>query len=249
MTQPLPTTPSDIISLALKTANVIGVGQTPLAQDINDSFNQLNMMMAQWQRRRYMVYELVTVSKQATGQVSYTIGPGAQYDFNVARPVKLEFAYFRMNSGTPLPVDYPLQVLRAQEDYDRISIKNLNAFPQYVFYDTGYPVGNIYVWPLPSNQYTIFLSVMVQLQKFNTINDSIVLPPEYLDALHWNLARRLCVVYGVPIPPELTGYAEASMRAIEEVNSQIPLLHMPVALRGKSGAYNIYGDFYVGSAG
>jgi hypothetical protein len=247
MTQPLPTTPSDIISLALKTANVIGVGQTPLAQDINDSFNQLNMMMAQWQRRRYMVYELVTVSLQSTGAESYTIGLGQQ--FNITRPVKLEFAYFRMNSGTPLPVDYPLQVLRAQEDYDRISIKNLNAFPQYVYYDTGYPVGNIFVWPVPNNQYEIFLSVMVQLQKFNTISDQIVLPPEYLDALHWNLARRLCVVYGVPITPELTGYAEASMRAIEEVNSQIPLLHMPVALRGKSGAYNIYGDFYVGSAG
>ena len=247
MTQPLPTTPSDIISLALKTANVIGVGQTPLAQDINDSFNQLNMMMAQWQRRRYMVYELVTVSLQSTGAESYTIGLGQQ--FNITRPVKLEFAYFRMNSGTPLPVDYPLQVLRAQEDYDRISIKNLNAFPQYVYYDTGFPVGNIYVWPVPNNQYEIFLSVMVQLQKFNTISDEIILPPEYLDALHWNLARRLCVVYGVPITPELTGYAEASMRAIEEVNSQIPLLHMPVALRGKSGAYNIYGDFYVGSAG
>lgn len=247
MTQPLPTTPSDIISLALKTANVIGVGQTPNAQDISDAFNQLNMMMAQWQRRRYMVYELVTISKQATGQESYTIGPGQ--DFDIARPVKLEFAYFRQNSNTPLPVDYPLQVLRAQEDYDRISIKKLNAFPQYVFYDTGFPIGNIFVWPLPNSQYKIFLSVMVQLQKFNSVSDQIVLPPEYLDALHWNLARRLCVVYGVPITPELTGYAEASMRAIEEVNSQIPLLHMPVALRGKSGAYNIYGDFYVGSAG
>ena len=247
MTQPLPTTPSDIISLALKTANVIGVGQTPLAQDINDCFNQLNMMMAQWQRRRYMVYELVTVSKQATGQLSYTIGPSQ--DFNITRPVKLEFAYFRMNSGTPLPVDYPLTVLRAQEDYDRISIKNLNAFPQYIYYDTGFPVGNVYVWPLPSSQYQIFLSVMVQLPQFQQINDQIVLPPEYLDALHWNLARRICVMYGLPITPELTGYAEASIRAIEEVNSQIPLLHMPTALRGKSGAYNIYGDFYVGSAG
>ena len=205
------------------------------------------MMMAQWQRRRYMVYELVTVSKQATGAVSYTIGVGQQ--FNVTRPVKLEFAYFRMNSGTPLPVDYPLTVLRAQEDYDRISIKNLNSFPQYVYYDTGFPIGNIFVWPVPNNQYEIFLSVMVQLPQFQQINDQIVLPPEYLDALHWNLARRICVMYGLPITPELTGYAEASMRAIEEVNSQIPLLHMPTALRGKSGAYNIYGDFYVGSAG
>ncbi len=247
MTQPLPTTPSDIINLALKTANVIGVGQTPLAQDTNDCFNQLNMMMAQWQRRRYMVYNLVTVGLQATGALTYSVGTGG--DFNITRPVKLESAFFRMNKNTPLPVDYPLEVLRAQEDYNRISIKNLNAFPQYAYYNTGFPLGELYVWPVPNNQYEIFISVMVQLEAFQTINDQIVLPPEYLDALHWNLARRICVMYGLPITPELTGYAEASMRAIEEVNSQIPLLHMPVALRGKSGAYNIYGDFYVGSAG
>ena len=154
-----------------------------------------------------------------------------------------------MNKNTPLPVDYPLEVLRAQEDYNRISIKNLNAFPQYAYYNTGFPLGELYIWPVPNNQYEIFISVMVQLEAFQTINDQIVLPPEYLDALHWNLARRICVMYGLQITPELTGYAEASMRAIEEVNSQIPLLHMPVALRGKSGAYNIYGDFYVGSAG
>ena len=247
MTQPLPTTPSDIINLAIKTANVIGVGQTPLAQDTNDCFNQLNMMMAQWQRRRYMVYNLVTVGLQATGALTYSVGTGG--DFNITRPVKLESAFFRMNKNTPLPVDYSLEVLRAQEDYNRISIKNLNAFPQYAYYNTGFPLGELYVWPVPNNQYEIFISVMVQLEAFQTINDQIVLPPEYLDALHWNLARRICVMYGLPITPELTGYAEASMRAIEEVNSQIPLLHMPVALRGKSGAYNIYGDFYVGSAG
>lgn len=247
MTQPLPTTPSDIINLALKTANVIGVGQTPLAQDTNDCFNQLNMMMAQWQRRRYMVYNLVTVGLQATGALTYSVGTGG--DFNITRPVKLESAFFRMNKNTPLPVDYPLEVLRAQEDYNRISIKNLNAFPQYAYYNTGFPMGELYIWPVPNNQYEIFISVMVQLEAFQTINDQIVLPPEYLDALHWNLARRICVMYGLPITPELTGYSEASMRAIEEVNSQIPLLHMPVALRGKSGAYNIYGDFYVGSAG
>jgi len=247
MTQPLPTTPSDLITQALKIANVIGVGQTPNATDTNDCFNQLNMMLAQWQRRRYMVYNLVTVSKVATGQVSYTIGTGG--DFNITRPVKLESAFFRMQYGSPLPVDYPLEVLRANEDYNRISIKNLNAFPQYIYYNTGYPLGTIYVWPVPNNQYQIFLSVMTQLEGFQTINDVVTMPPEYLAAMQWNLSRIICVMYGLPITPELTGYAEASMRIIEEVNSQIPLLHMPVALRGKSGAYNIYGDFYVGSAG
>ena len=247
MSQPLPTTPRDIVNLALKTANVVGVGQSSLPEDINDCFNMLNMMIAQWQRRRYMVYNLKTVSLQATGATSYTIGLGQQ--FNTERPAKIESAFFRMQSGSPLPVDYPLQVLRAKEDYDRISIKTLNAFPEYVFYDSAFPVGNVYVWPVPNNQYQIFLTVMTQLQSFQNLSEVIVMPNEYLDAMHWNLADRITAMYGMPQNPQITNYAKASMLAIKEVNSQIPLLHMPVALRGKSGAYNIYGDFYVGSAG
>jgi hypothetical protein len=247
MSQPLPTTPRDIVNLALKTANVVGVGQSSLPEDINDCFNMLNMMIAQWQRRRYMVYNLKTVSLTATGATSYTIGLGQQ--FNTERPAKIEAAFFRMQGGSTLPVDYPLQVLRAKEDYDRISIKTLNAFPEYVFYDSAFPVGNVFVWPVPSNQYQIFLTVMTQLQSFQNLSEVIVMPNEYLDAMHWNLADRITAMYGLPQNPQITNYAKASMLAIKEVNSQIPLLHMPVALRGKSGAYNIYGDFYVGSAG
>ena len=247
MSQPLPTTPRDIVNLALKTANVVGVGQSSLPEDINDCFNMLNMMIAQWQRRRYMVYNLKTVSLTATGATSYTIGLGQQ--FNTERPAKIEAAFFRMQGGSTLPVDYPLQVLRAKEDYDRISIKTLNAFPEYVFYDSAFPVGNVFVWPVPNNQYEIFLTVMTQLQRFQNLSEVIVMPDEYLDAMQWNLADRITAMYGLPQNPQITGYAKASMLAIKEVNSQIPLLHMPVALRGKSGAYNIYGDFYVGSAG
>jgi len=247
MSQPLPTTPRDIVNLALKTANVVGVGQSSLPEDINDCFNMLNMMIAQWQRRRYMVYNLKTVSITATGATSYTIGLGQQ--FNTERPAKIEAAFIRMQGGSNLPVDYPLQVLRAKEDYDRISIKTLNAFPQYVFYDSTFPVGNVFVWPVPNNQYQIFLTVMTQLQAFQNLSEVIVMPAEYLDAMQWNLADRILTIYGLPENPKITRYAEVSMRAIMENNSQIPLLHMPVALRGKSGAYNIYGDFYVGSAG
>lgn len=247
MSQPLPTTPRDIVNLALKTANVVGVGQSSLPEDINDCFNMLNMMIAQWQRRRYMVYNLKTVSLTATGATSYTIGLGQQ--FNTERPAKIEAAFIRMQGGSNLPVDYPLQVLRAKEDFDRISIKTLNAFPQYVFYDSTFPVGNVFVWPVPNNQYQIFLTVMTQLQAFQNLSEVIVMPNEYLDAMQWNLADRITAMYGLPQNPQITNYAKASMLAIKEVNSQIPLLHMPVALRGKSGAYNIYGDFYVGSAG
>lgn len=243
----LPTTPRDLINLALKTVNVLAVGQTASAEDMNDAFAILNMMMAQWQRRRYMVYQLVEVSKQGTGALSYTVGPGG--DFDIERPAKLEYAYFRQNRNTPLPVDYPLTILRAKEDYDRISIKNLNAFPQYAFYDSGTPLGNLFVWPLPNDQYEVHITVMQQLQQFTNLSDEIILPPEYKAALWWNLTLELYPMYGLPVNPVVEKKASAAMRIIEESNAQIPLLQMPAALRGRSGAYNIYGDFYIGSSG
>jgi len=245
MSSPMPTTPGDIIQLALKTANVLGVGQTASAEDTNDAFNAMNMMMAQWQRRRYLVYQLVSYSLQATSQQVYTVGPGG--DFDIPRPAKIESAFFRQLSGGPLPVDYPFSILRAREDYNRISIKNLNAFPQYLFYDAGNPLGNLYPWPIPNDQYEIFITVMQQLQEFETIADEITLPPEYKAALWWNLTLELYPMYGLPVNEVVAKKAEASLRIIEQANTQIPRLSMPTALNNRPGTYNIYGDFYIGS--
>jgi len=247
MTVPAPTTPGDIITLALKTANVVGVGQTPEAEDMNDAFNLLNMLLAQLQRRRYFIYGLTTTSKQANNSLSYTVGPGG--DFNIARPAKIESAFFRQNNTTSYPVDYPLEILRSQEDYNRISLKTLNAFPRYAFYDMAYPMGNLFVWPVPNNTYTIFISTITQLQQFQTVADQITLPPEYFAALMWNLVLELYPFYGLPEAPAVRGKAEASLRIIEEANVQIPQLAMPPALKNNRGStYNIYGDFMIGSS-
>ncbi|MDN7700016.1 hypothetical protein QZM15_16215 [Burkholderia sp. AU44665] len=246
MSVPVPTTPRDLINLALKTANVLGVGQVASAEDVNDAFNLLNMLMAQLQRRRYMIYQLVTLAKQATGAISYTVGPGG--DFNVARPAKLESAFFRQNVQTPLPVDYPLEILRSTEDYNRISIKNLNAFPRFAFYDMAYPMGNLYVWPVPNSMYEIHITVMQQLQQFQNLSDQIAMPPEYSAALMWNLTLELYPFYGLPVSDVVRGKAEASLRIIEEANTAIPQLQLPPAVRPQRGAtYNIYGDFQIGS--
>lgn len=246
MSVPVPTTPQDLIKLALKTANVVGVGQTPAAEDVNDAFNLLNMLLAQLQRRRYFVYQLVTTGRQATGAQSYTVGPGG--DFDIARPAKLESAFFRQNGGSTQPVDYPLEILRSTEDYNRIGLKSLNSFPRFAFYDMAYPFGNLFVWPLPNSTYEIFITTMLQLQQFQNINDTLALPPEYSAALLWNLVQELYPLYGLAPNPVTAAKAEASLRIIEESNAAIPQLQMPPALRGNRGStYNIYGDYMIGS--
>src|ERR1700761_5765142 len=93
-------TARDFIILALKEAGVLGVGQTPLAEDINDCFVLLNRMLAQWQKRRWLVPNLIDVKAIGNSRISNLIGPGQYY--NSPRPDKIQAAYFKqLVSGNP----------------------------------------------------------------------------------------------------------------------------------------------------
>lgn len=236
------TTPSDIILSALKKAAIVGAGQNASAEDMNDAFNDLNQMLAQWQRKRWMIYHLVDVAKVSTGAQSYTVGPGG--DFNVAtRPDRLESAFNRqlVNSQSQ-NVDTPLTIIEARETYNQISLKTLGSFPYTIFYDSDFPMGRVYPWPIPqASIYEIHLTLKAQLDQFTSQGQVISLPLEYIPALTWNLAARLCVSYGVPITAGLVAMAKDSLNLIRNANTQVPLLNMPAGLSSRQ-RYNIYSD-------
>jgi hypothetical protein len=246
MSYPLPTTPNDIINLAMKMSGVLGVGQSPSAEDTNDAFNLMTMMMAQWQTRRYMVFQIQSHELQATGAISYTVGPGG--DFDIPRPQLIESGFFRMQASSDYPVDYPFAILRAREDYDRVSLKTLNAFPQYLYYDAGTPLGTLYVWPVANNQYSLHITTRTPIQSFETIYDEIVLPNEYKAALMWGLAEQLYPMYSLPTDAAVAAKASAALRVIKDANTQLPRLRMPSVLNSRGGTYNIYGDYNVGNS-
>lgn len=235
------TTAGDLIKLALKEAGVIGVGQAPMAEDSTDSMDLLNGMIAQWNRRRWLVYHLVDVTCQGNGALFYTVGPGG--DFNVVRPDRIEAAFFRQTTNQPPSnnVDYPLVPVWSREEYNDIALKSLASFPQLFFYDSGYPFGSLYVWPLPSNQYEIHISIKDTLQSFTSLSQQINLPPEYNEALHYNLALRMRPLYQLPPDPQLVTLAKLALNTIKNANAQIPPLNMPADLvHGRN--YNIYSD-------
>lgn len=236
------TTPSDIILSALKKAAIIGAGQNASDEDMNDAFDDLNMMLAQWQRKRWMIYHLVDVSKVSTGAQSYTVGPGG--DFNVAtRPDRLEAAFNRqlVNSASQ-NVDTPLTIIEARETYNQISLKTLGTFPYTIFYDSDFPLGRVYPWPVPqASIYEIHLTIKAQLNQFASQGQVISLPLEYFPALVWNLAVRLAISYGVTVTPGVIGLAKDSLNVIRNSNTQIPILNMPAGLNSRS-RYNIFSD-------
>lgn len=235
-------TVNDILLLALKKAGALGVGQNAQAEDISDAFTEANYLLAQWNRKRWLVYNLVDTAFTSTGALSYTVGAGQNFNLT-ARIDRLEFAYFRLlNLTGQYQVDYPLQLLQSREDYSRIALKSLSTWPSYAFLDSGYPVGNVYFWPVPpANSYELHIITKDVLAAFTTTAQVVNLPPEYEMALLYNLAVRLRISYQMPSDPALVALAQDAVNVLRNANAQVPALRLPTSLL-RGGLYNIYSD-------
>jgi hypothetical protein len=237
-------TPLNILTLAFKDAGVLGVGQTLLAEDVSDGLTRLNMLMAQWANSRYLVYQLTNLSLTSTGAQTYTIGPGGSFNIAV-RPDRLENGcYFRqLVQSSPNQVDYNLELLESWEDYNEIVLKQLQTFPQYIFYDPGYPLGTIYPYPIPqANIYMLNLLVKgAVISQFTSLTQIISMPNVYFLALILTLAVHFRSAYRLPPDQLLEQRAKEAREVVRGGNTALARLRMPKGLV-RGGGYNIYSD-------
>ena len=234
------TTAADMIGLALKSAGILGVGQTALAEDANDALNVMNMMLGDWSSKRWLVYHLLDTVATSTGALSYTIGAGGT--FNTPRPDKIEGGFIRINPASGIQsVDYPLEVIEAREDYNRISVKSVSAFSQFIFYDSDFPLGNVFFWPAPVAGLEMHVTTKAALAQFASLRATINLPAEYFNAIFYNLTCRLRSLYQAPPDPVAIGLATAGLQTIRTANTQVRRLVMPPEV-GSGAGYNIYSD-------
>ena len=322
-------TARDFVTMAMKEAGVLGVGQTLLAEDVNDGFTLLSRMLAQWQKKRWLVPNLYEIEALGNLNKSNPIGPGQYY--NAARPDKVQAAYFeQLNTGTNSTlVSFPLTPIWSYEDYALVQLKELQSWPQFFFYDGAFPNGNVYIWPIPDANYNIHLILKgpigftIELEAgeitsagqlyttgvynnvaftpltgygsggtanitvaggivtvvalanpgdgYNigdqlTVNPALIggtgnsfiwtvtevtdsldadfnMPPEYEEAIHYNLCRRLTSMYQYPANREQIQLAKAALNTLRIANIQVPQLKMPAALR-----FNNNNSFYIFNA-
>lgn len=263
---------TDLVSLALRQLGIGAQGTTPGAADIADGVFHLNMMLAQWQRRRYLVPSLAEYTVVSTGMSSYAVGPDGDFPMN-SRPAQIESAFVRYLGNGAQPVvagdfsamdfaaadffvsfdgvdqptllyDYPLGLIESREDYNGIGIKNLSTWPRTAYYSPDVPNGTLYVWPLPAvGLWEIHIFCTAPLQSGLGPDDPLVVAPEYWDAIMWNLAARLAPSYGQPADQTVVTLARAALNTLRNANAQIPTLAMPSAL-GRPMGGGAYANTY-----
>lgn len=250
-------TVSDLINMALRQIGIGAIGTTASPADLSDGVRHLNMMLGQWQRKRRLVPNLIDRAFMSSGKSVYLIGPGGDLDIPV-RPDKIEGAYARLLNGAPQsvagdfndpdfdedfsvaqdglnsgaqPIDYPLTIIQAYEDYAGLSLKALRAWPSYCHYNPTFPLGELRPWPVPqTEQWELHVLFKEPLPSSLGPDDPINLPPEYWDAIMWTLAARMAPSYGQEASPTVVANAKSALGTIRSSNTQVPTLGMPAIL-------------------
>lgn len=233
----------DIITRSMRLIGVLSTRDTPDAQDAHDSFNSLNMMLEQWSIEDLMCYQFENnIFNTTISQASYTIGNTGSPNWTASRPNEITSAFVRVGQ-----IDYPLQIA-SNEEYYGVSMKALESVPRMLYYQPEYPLGKVFLYPVPQIVYPIGITATKQFTAFAGLTTAVSLPPGYLKALIWNLAIELAPEYGKEVNGVVAKRAIDAKALIKSKNSKLPEMHMEcvylgkgvTALGGGNGRFNIY---------
>jgi hypothetical protein len=224
-----------IIGQALRDTGVIGDGEPVPAALAGNAFTTLQQMLALWQIENLYVYAQTVTSFTPTAALSYTVGPGA--DVNMARPEGIDFASYRIDD-----IDYPVQVLKSFDEYERIASKTLpGAIPAVLYYNPTFPLGTLFLYGQATTG-TIRLTTRVRFTSYTLTSDDLALPPEYALPVRYCLAEILSAENQTPLRPDVASLARRYRTMIKRNNLRVPQLLMPTALVGGRGS-----DIHTGS--
>ncbi len=202
-------TAQTLIKAALRSIGVITSGETPTADELNDGLEAMKFMFRHWSAKNIRLYFMTSETFALTGAASYTIGSGGV--INTARPVSIRGAYIRDSNGS----DSVLNIID-EARYRSLQIKNISAPGESLWYSPEYPLGKIYIYPLCTG--TLYLNSLKALADPSLITSSIAFPPEYDEAIKYNLAVRMAPEYGKEPSNIVLGLAKSGLDDIETRN-------------------------------
>ncbi|MGL4678472.1 MAG: hypothetical protein ACRCWC_03720 [Plesiomonas shigelloides] len=188
-----------VIRRALRLVGAYQANSQPRPEQISDAQEVLNMMLKAWQIDGLVwLREFVTISLVA-GQVSYLIGPNStdtvvDEDGNpyIQRP-------FRVTSATrKTGTTETTLTLLTRDEYSALSNKTTQSTVVNIYFDAQLTDGRLYVWPVSGNSTDqIVLTAERGIEDMVADTNTFDLPVEWMEAISYGLAYRICPEYGI----------------------------------------------------
>lgn len=230
-------TASDLINGSFRLLGILAEGETPSDAQSSDALSALNDMIDSWSNENLMIINSVReVFPLTAGKQTYTIGTSG--DFNTTRPMEIQDCMVQLTGTTP-NVELPVQILN-QDEYDAIIIKGTtSSIARKIYYDNAFPLGTIWVWPVPQDGTTNLVLVSTKpLTTLASLTTTIGLAPGFNRALRYNLAVELAPEYGVEPSDVVVTIATRSKASIKSRNMKTQVMGLDPALVPKLAGFN-----------
>lgn len=170
---------SDIVTDALREADVVGWEFTPPEGEAERARVVLNRMLKSWQARESFDWLNTYTSHTPTATAAQTLNP--------VRPVRVMHVNLR-RSGTDLPMTE-----MTRDEYDTLPNKSTQGTPTQWYYDRQKEAAVLYIWPILStvSGETLEITYQREFADIADLDDVLDVPSEAFDAVVLNLAARL----------------------------------------------------------
>lgn len=192
--------------------NVKQSSEALASDELADGTESLNELIDSWSNQKLIQPALVEITHTLTAtDGKYSIGSGG--DINTTRPLSIESAWVRKSD-----LDYQIDVIENQEWATLYNKATTTTYPSKLYYRESYPLGEINLYPLPSEANTLVLQVWSQISQITDMTATLTLPPGFNRALKYNLAVELGPEYGVEASPTVKQIAVESKDWIKTAN-------------------------------
>jgi hypothetical protein len=159
-----------------------------------------NGILKEWSSKRQYSFELPEIKHtlEANKQI-YTIGPGG--DIDAERPESIEC--IRVDDTGTFPTSKIVGSIRYNE-WQMISSKKSSAsWPEGFYYNPAYPLGEIYLYPMPAIAYDMYIVQTRQFPTLEKITDEIILPQGMEELFTYSLCMKIAPYRGINVPLEV----------------------------------------------
>lgn len=174
-------TVADIIKDALTKVNVLVGGESPDTADQAVCLRALKHMLRTWAVRGIRLWLTSEQSVSMTeDQATYAL---------TIRALNVTDAWRRTSDG-----DTPMRIY-TREEYNRLPNKTASGSPFLLFVDRDRTSTSVTVYPVPDanseTNDTVYVTTKLQIQDVTDATEDIDVPPEWTEALVYNLAVRI----------------------------------------------------------
>lgn len=183
-----------VVRRALRMVGAYTSTDLPRPEQLTDAVFVLNTMLKSWSIQGFLWLRQFTTITLVAGQNSYTLGPAGTPAID--RPLHVFNVNRKSTGGNEIPM-----ISLTRTDWMVIPNKTSTGTPVQYYYDPQTVNGELYVWPTPSTGTTdvLILDHDRQLDIMADNLDDFDFPPQWLEAITYNLAARIAPEYGTPL--------------------------------------------------